>query len=147
MKETFGDRFWQWDAAYASGIDANRVRYLQDAGGNTVVPVYRNCVRIEVVDLFSNWNRKTGMVPRDTRGASAAHFAPVFAAAQDPGWVWAMDGEKVPYALAGGLELNVPGYDSWANLPLVDRVGREAFLSGYWYDCRYLSAALPSLRE
>lgn len=144
MKDTFGERFSQWDEAY---LTHGRVRYLRDDQGHIIVPVYRNCVRIEVVDLFASWNRKRGMVPCDIRNTNSAHFAVLFVAAQDPDWVWAMDGEKVPYVVAGGLELNVPGYDQWASVPGVGRDGREADLYGYWHGFRYSDTSLPSLRE
>lgn len=149
MRETFGNAFWQWDA-YANGVDENRVRYLQATAGQPIVPIYPNCVRVEVVDLAANWDRKNAMPPRDVRGAKSAHAAVFFAAAEDPEWVRQMDGEKVPYALAGGFELNDPAGsndDLWVSVPSVCSEGDGACLYAYWYAGSYHQVALPSLWE
>lgn len=150
MVDTFGNDFWQWDDAYASGIDENRVRYLQDSNGNTIVPVYRDCVRIEVIDLFANWNQRRGMEPHYVRNASSAHAAVFYSAAQDPDWVWTMDGKKVPYALAGGFEVNVNVPDDsepWSYVPRVARNERVACLCARGDAYRFHDTSLPSLWE
>lgn len=141
MVETFGDAFEQWEEAYGKGVDENRVRLLEG------IPDHQNCVRIEVVDLGAHWNPKEGFVPKDVRSAKSATFAVIYAAAQHPEWVRQMDGETVPYALVGGLELNVPGSGPWMRLPDVWRRGGRMELSGNWVGGRYRGSALPSLRE
>lgn len=107
------DHFAQWEEAYGGEVDDNRGRLFKG------VPDHRNCIRIEVVDLAANWNREDGFIPRDVRDSNSAAFAVIYAAAQSPAWVRQMDGEKVPYAFVGGLELNVPGYDEWMVVPRV----------------------------
>lgn len=143
MRQVFGnEKFSQWEDAYGQEVDDNRVRLLKD------VPDHRDCVRIEVVDLGENLNRKDGFLPKDIRNAKSATFAPIYAAAQSSEWVRQMDGENVPYALCGGLELSVPGDGPWAILPYVNRDGsRASRLGGYWCDYRCHDGALPSLRE
>lgn len=147
MRETLPDEFWQWDSAYAKGIDENRVRYLQDKDGNTVVPVYRNCVRIEVIDLAAHFNPTDGTVAKDVRGKDSAHFAVIYAAAQDPTWVRQIDGEKVPWVLACGLEFSVPGCDAWWYSPYVCWGGGEAGLNANHVGYRFRSTAMAVLRE
>jgi len=136
-------KFGQWEEAYAQGVDENRVRLLNG------VPDRRNCLRIEVVDLGAHWNPKDGFIPSEIRGPNSATFAVIYAAAQNPAWVRQMDGANVPFALAGGLELNVPGYDGWAFLPSVwfDRDYGAAGLNGGLCDYRYHEHALPILWE
>lgn len=142
MKETFGeDKFYQWEDAYGKNVDGKRVRLYKD------VPNHTNCVRIEIVDLAANWNPKDGFVPRDSRNSKSAAFSVIYAAAQNPEWVRQMDGVKVPYALVGGLELNVPGHETWTNLPGVWRAGDGAKFDGDWCAGRYRQDALPSLWE
>ncbi|MDP2631886.1 MAG: hypothetical protein Q8P30_03935 [Candidatus Uhrbacteria bacterium] len=147
MRDTFGTDFWQWDLAYASGIDENRVRYLQDEGGNTIVPVYRDCVRIEVVDLGAHFNRKDGTVAKAVRGKDSAHFAVFYAAAQDPDWVRQIDGDTVPWVLACGLELNVPDCDAWMDSPSVDRHSDWARLDARRLDDWFYFTSLSVLWE
>jgi len=147
MCETFGDEFWQWDPAYAEGIDENRVRYLQDEDGNTIVPVYRNCVRIEVVDLGAHFNRKDGTIAKDVRGKDSAHFAVIFTAAQDPTWIRQIDDEQIPWVLACGLELSVPRCDVWMNSPSVGRRGDEARLSADHVGSRFRYTSIAVLWE
>ncbi|MFC1638912.1 hypothetical protein ACFL26_01420 [Patescibacteria group bacterium] len=140
MREAHGDRFWQWGDAYGSSLE-NRVRYLKGITAPT------SGLRVEVVDLGANFDPANGTVPTDVRGPASAHAAVVYAAAQDPEWVRQADGRNVPYALAAGFELDVPGFDRWSDSPYVCRLGVEARLSAHHLGDRYHSAALPSLRE
>jgi len=140
MSEAHGDDFRQWPDAYASFLEG-RVRYLEGAGAPA------GGVRIEVVDLGANHAPAGGMVPRDARGPDSAHAAVVCAAAQDPEWVRQMGGGSVPYAIAAGFELDVPGYDRWSHSPYVCRVGGEVHLNAGRVGDRYYSTALPLLRE
>ena len=104
MRDTFGpDRFSQWAQAYAD-ITAERLALAKDVVG------YRDCVRIEVIDLGAHWNTKQGFVPNEVRGKDSAHAAVLYSAAEDPDWVRQMDGKTVPYVMAGGYDLTVPGY-------------------------------------
>lgn len=141
MAEAFGDTFAQWEEAYGSGVDENRVRLLEGA------PDHRNCIRIEVVDLGAHWDPKNGFIPKDVRSIKSATFTVIYAAAQNPEWVRQMNGRDVPYALSGGLELNVPGYDLWARLPDVWHRGGEAGLDGRWIGYQEHEYALPCLWE
>lgn len=141
MADAFGDTFTQWEEAYVEGVDENRVRLLEGA------PDHRNCVRIEVVDLGAHWDLKNGFIPKNVRSPKSATFAVIYAAAQNPEWVRQMNGRDVPYALSGGLELNVPGRGLWASLPYVWRSGDEAGLDGHWLGRRYRGYALPCLWE
>jgi len=140
LRETFGDTFRQWDGAYAD-IGPDRVRWLD---GVAVPPPG---VRIEVVDLGADFDPENGMVPAETRRPNSAHAAVIYAAAQDPEWIWQMDGASVPYAIAAGFELDVPGDDRWSDSPRVYRSGDGACLRAGRVGGRYRAAALPSLRE
>lgn len=145
MKESHGDRYYQWDAAYAEGVDEKRVKLLE--GSKSFTP---NRIVVEVVDLGANWNRKDGVIGRDVQKAQAsqlASFAVLYAASQSPEWVRQMDGEKVPYALAAALLLSVPDYDEWADMPSVWHNGAHAKLSGHRVDSRFRYDAFPVLRE
>lgn len=140
MRDTFGeDHFDELDEAYAQGVDDERVRLLQG------IPDLRNCVRIEVVDLGAHFNPKDGFIPKDIRGSCSATFAVIYAAAQNPEWVWQMDSSKVPFALVGGLELNVPGFDEWSGIPHVWPCGGKAMLYGNHCGKRYRDSTLPFL--
>lgn len=145
MREVHGDSYYQWDDAYAEGVDEKRVKLLEGAK-----PFTPNRIVVEVVDLGANWNRKDGVVGRDIQKAQAtqlAGFAVLYAASQSPGWVRQMDGEKVPHALAAGLLLNVHDYDEWAYMPTVWLNGGNAELGGDRVGSRFLSDALPVLRQ
>ncbi len=145
MKESHGDRYCQWDAAYAEGVDEKRVKLLK--GSKPFTP---NRIVVEVVDLGANWNRKDGAIVRDVQKAQAsqlASFAVLYAASQSPEWVRQMDGEKVPYALATALLLNVPVYRGWAYTPHVWHYGAFAELHGDRVCDRFCSNAFPVLRE
>ncbi|MEA3249754.1 MAG: hypothetical protein U9Q03_05375 [Patescibacteria group bacterium] len=139
MREAFGKEFWQWDELYAD-IGPDRVRWLKD------VSVPTGGVRIEVVDLGANFDPEDGMVPEKTRGSDSAHSAVIYAAAQDLEWVRQMDGASVPYAIAAGLELRLPGCDRWSRAPFVYRDGDEAYLRARHVRHGYHFTALPSLR-
>ncbi|MFH1046770.1 MAG: hypothetical protein V1738_00560 [Patescibacteria group bacterium] len=140
MRETFGEEFWQWEDAYAE-ISPDRVRWLD----GVAVPLPG--VRIEVVDLGANFDSENGMVPAEKRGPHSAHAAVIYAAAQDPEWIQQMDGASVPYAIAAGLELDIPGYDRWSDSPFVHRDGDGARLNADHVGDGYHRTALPSLRE
>jgi hypothetical protein len=58
-----------------------------------------------------------------------------------------MDGEKVPYALAAALLLDVPGYGGWACMPGVSSYGADAGLNGDHVGNRFCRSAFPVLRE
>ena len=139
IRETFGDRFRQWDVAY-SNIGPDRVRWLDG------IAVPAAGVRIEVVDLGANFDPKCGMVPERTRGPHSAHVAVIYAAAQDPEWVRQMDGASVPYVFAAAIEIDIPVCDRWSRSPCILRNGDEASLFAFHVDGRYFSTALPSLR-
>lgn len=141
MRDTFGDAFAQWEDVYGQNVDENRVRLLEG------VPDHQNCVRIEVVDLGAHWDPKNGFIPKGVRSVKSATFAAIYAVAQNSEWFRQMDGKTVPYALVGGLELNVPGNDLWADLPNVWHNGARAKLDGNWLGARYRGSALPCLWE
>ena len=145
MRESHGDRYYQRNAAYAEGVNEKRVKLLE--GSKPFTP---NRIVVEVVDLGANWNRKDGVIGRNVQKAQAsqlASFAVLYAASQSPEWVRQMDGEKVPYALAAALLLNVPGCDGWACMPSVWRNGAEVRLDGSHVDGRFHYVAFPVLRE
>ena len=147
MRDTFGDTFSQWDDAYGKEIDENRVRYLQGEDGQPIVPVYRNCVRIEVVDLGAHFNKKDGLIMQDVRGKDSAHVAVIYAAAQDPAWVLQIDGNNVPWCIAAGLELCVSGYAAWVSSPSVVCNDDEAGLGARNIVGRSHHAAVAVFRE
>jgi len=140
MRETFGKKFWQWEEFYAD-LAPDRVRYLDGVNAPT------GGIRIEVVDLGAYFCPKSGMVPQDVRGPGSAHAAVIYAAAQDPEWVRQMDGTSVPYAIAAGFKLDVPGYARWSRSPSVHRDGGGANLDAFRVGNEYRGTALPSLRE
>ena len=123
MQEAWGDKLDLDNRAKGSMIHKSEplVRYLENEGGRTIVPVFRNCVRIEVVDLGANFDPKKGIFAPEVRGKNSAHFAVVYAAIQDPVWVSQIDGKKVPEVEACGLELNDPYCAlEWSFTVLVD---------------------------
>jgi hypothetical protein len=140
MRDTFGGKFWQWEGVYAE-IGPGRVRYLDGVDAPAAG------IRIEVVDLGANLDRKRGMVLQDVRGSGSAHAAVIYAAAQDPAWVRQMDGASVPYAFAGGFELVVPGCDRCSSSPYVRNDGDGADLGASHIGSRDYGTASPSLRE
>lgn len=146
MKEAWGEeKYSEWEAAYAQGIDDDRVKAIP--GAKQFTP---NRIVIEVVDLGANWNRKDGIVLEEVQKAQApklADFAVIYDAIQSPKWVEQMDGDNVPYALVAALLLNVPGSGSWRYSPRVWRGGDKAKLSGYRVGSRFYGSAVPVLRE
>lgn len=141
MREVYGDHYYQWDAAYAEGVDKKRVKLLK--GSKPFTP---NRIVVEVVDLGANWNRKDGVIGRDVQRAQAAQlagFAVLYAVSQSPEWIRQMDGEKVPYAIAAALLLSVPG----TCMPYVWSNGASAELGGSPVDTRCDDSAFPVLRE
>lgn len=145
MKEAWGDKYSEWEAAYAQGVDDDRVKAIP--GAKQFTP---NRIVIEVVDLGANWNRKDGIVLEEVQKAQApklADFAVIYDAIQSPKWVEQMDGDNVPYALVAALLLNVPGFDSWRCSPSVWRFGDGAKLRGCHVEVRFYDGAMPVLRE
>jgi len=145
MREAWGEKYSEWEAAYAQGVDDDRVKAIP--GAKQFVP---NRIVIEVVDLGANWNRKDGIVLEEVQKAQApklADFAVIYDAIQSPKWVEQMDGDNVPYALVPALLLNVPGYGSWRDSPFVWRYGGRAELGGLHVEGRFDGDAMPVLRE
>lgn len=145
VRDAFGDKFVQWKEAYETP-DLDRRLVLLDG----IKPV-TNCLKVEVVDLGANWNRKDGFIPKDIRNAKSAHAQVLYAGAQDPDWVRQMNPDQgVPFALMGGYVLTVPGYDDGPHLPDLwfDRGGGEARLDGGWCGSRYcFRYSLPAVWE
>lgn len=144
MRDTFAEKFWQWPDAYDSDIDANRSALIEGIAN------YRNCIRVEIIDLGANWKLNDEMIPKDTCGKNSAHAGVIYAAAQDPEWVRQMNLDQgVPYAIAGGYKLNVPCDDPWTRVPGVyfDHDDGNAGLSAFWFDDSSCETALPVLWE
>ncbi len=170
MREVWGDKYSEWEAAYAQDVDDDRVKAIP--GAKQFTP---NRIVIEVVDFGANWNLKDGVVLEEVQKSQAAQlasFAVIYNAVQSPKWLWQMDGKKVPYALVAALLLNVPNhrrdreteemerammyaliidrplpYEAWRYSPSVLRDGGEARLSGDYVGCRFHNCAVPVLRE
>ncbi len=143
IKDTFVGTYQEWAAAYANGVDENRVKMLEE---ESFVP---NSIKVEVLDLHANFNPKgviLGEVQK-TQAGKLAGFAVLYAACQSPEWVKQMDGVKTPYAIAAAILLNVSGYGLWAYSPLVSRDGQGAVLFGDHVAYSYDDASFPVLRE
>lgn len=144
LRDAFGDKFVQWKEAYETP-DLDKRLVLLDG----IRPV-TNCLKVEVIDLGANWNRKDGFIPKDIRNAKSAHAQVLYAGAQDTDWVRQMNPDQgVPYALMGGYVLTVPGHDDGSCLPRLwfDRENGEARLYGGWCVDRYYGHSLPAVWE
>lgn len=144
MKGVWGDRYDEWDTAYAQGVDGERVKAIP---GKQFIP---NRIVVEVVDLGANWNRKDGVVLEEVQKAQAselADFAVVYSAAQSPKWVEQMDGNDVPYALVPALLLNVPRFDLWSFTPCVWRNGVFAYMCGHLVESTFYDRSMPILKK
>ncbi|MFH1253601.1 MAG: hypothetical protein V1664_04720 [Candidatus Uhrbacteria bacterium] len=145
MRTAHSEKYSEWDAAYANGVDDKRIKLIE--GARTFVP---NELALHIVDFGANWNRRDGTVLAEVQQKQIGHladFEPLFAASQHPEWVRQMDGEKIPYAIMAALLLSVPDYDEWSLSPGVWRGGGRAELSGDYVDCRFYERAMPVRRE
>ena len=142
MRETWGeDKYNEWEAVYAQGVDENRIKAI--VGAKPFVP---NRIVIEVVDFGANWNPKDGTVLAEVQKTQAdqlADFAGIYNASESPKWVEQMDGKKVPYSIAAALLFNIPDFSGWFDSPGVwlNEVG--ARLSGACVDDRFHKDAMP----
>lgn len=144
MREAWGEKYSEWEEAYAENVDDDRVKAIE--GAKTFTP---NRIVIEVVDFGANWDRQNGIVLETVQKAQApklADFAVIYNAVQSPKWVEQMDGEKVPYALVAALLLNVPGDASWRYSPRVWCSGGKAKLYGSHVELKFCSFAMPDKR-
>lgn len=135
----FAGCYEEWKDAYAKGVDANRIRYLEGT------PRFANCLRIEVMDCAAHFDPREGFIPRSVSGPKSAHMAVIFGVAEDPDWMMQADGITVPHIFVDGLELNIPGFDAWAYRPHLRGYGTCVELSGDHNEGVYFTSALPSL--
>lgn len=143
MKEAWGNKYSEWEVAYAQGVDANRVRAIE--GAKAFTP---NCVVVEVVDLGANCDRNHGLVLEEVQKAKAAEladFAVLYAAIQSPEWVKQIDSNIVPIVLVAALLLNVPGGDGWNVSPFFWHDGVKANLYGRGVKDRFSNSSMPIL--
>ncbi|HCC83416.1 TPA: hypothetical protein DEP96_01040 [Candidatus Uhrbacteria bacterium] len=154
MKDAHGSQFWQWDAAYAEGVDDKRVKLIP--GSPEFIP---NRVIAQLIDFGANWEPVNGLVCSQVQAKQAnqaeklkrakllAGFGVLANAAQSKGWVRQMDGQRVPYALAAALLLNVPGYDEWSSTPRVCPFDGGACLDGDHVGSTFRQRAMPVCME
>ena len=117
VKEAFGVESLSLGPTYIGEIDESRIRYLQGSDGEIIVPVFRDCVRIEVVDLGAHFRQENKLEVEEVRGSNSAHFACIYAAIQDPVWANLMDGESAPRIHVCGLQLEKRRNNGWVLSP------------------------------
>jgi len=145
MMEAWGDKYDEWKAAYASGVDDKRVELI--TGAREFKP---NTIQVQAVDFGANWDRQHGNVLGDIQRAQAgqlADFAGLFNASQSPKWVEQMDGKVVPYTILAALLLSVPSYDARSLSPGVWHGGGRAELSGDHVDGRFHEDCVAVIRK
>jgi len=145
MRQEWGEKYSEWEAAYAQGVDDKRVKPVEGA------PLFEpNKLTLQIVDFGANWNPLDGTVLKDVQAAQAgklAGFEVIFAPSQHPEWFRQMDGEKIPFAIAAALLLSVPGRDEWSLSPSVWHGHDRARLDGCRVGDRFRSYAVPVRRE
>lgn len=141
MMDAFGTDYDEWEEAFAQDVDDKRIQLLPEVADR------KECLRIEVVDFGAHFNHRDGFLPQDVRDKNSAHAAVIYATSQNTTWVRQMDGVSIPFVLAGGYKLNVPGCREWAFLPYVWRFGVHTKLYGGWCYYRCCDRALPVLWE
>lgn len=102
-------------------------------------------IRRVTLDLGANWDTTNGIRPVDVRGKDSVHAEALAAAAHFPGWVQAMDVERVPYVWLPGYQVTLPGGEAWRLVPYLnwDSVYGKVNLSAHWDDYRNYSWACP----
>lgn len=98
-------------------------------------------LRWEALELKANFNPKDGIVISKLDRTKLAGIGVLAACAHFPNWVKAMDGDKVPYALAGQL---VVGSDI---VPFFFCDDGKFFVSGHWAGGRWDRTAAVAFRE
>jgi hypothetical protein len=118
-------RAWCWDERRTG---PKPVRLLQG--------VHRPGVRRVTLDLAAHWERRTGVRPLDVRSGASAAAEILAAAAHFPGWVRAMDGERVPFVCLAGYQVTVPDYEAWRHVVCLSwsHLNRRVNLSDTWAD-------------
>jgi len=142
LRDALGKKFMQWEDAYEMpNLDARLV--LLDGIINPT-----NCLRVEVLDLGANFNRKDGFIPNDIRSAKSAHAQVLYAGAEDHDWICQMHPDYgVPYALMGGYVLTEPGEDKGTFMPHLWFYEDRANLDGEWDDVLCYLSSLPVVWE
>lgn len=124
VRNTFGDAFSELNEETYEAPDLDERLVLVEG-----IKEYKNCLKVEVVDLGSNWNPKETRIPMDVRNTKSAHAQVLYAGAQDMYWIRQMDQDAVPFVLMGGYILTAPiTFQNILYSPYLAFNGREASL-------------------
>jgi len=97
---------------------------------------HQSGIRRVTLDLGAHWDPVRPTRSIDIRGRDSAHAEVLAAAAHFPGWVRAMDGMTVPFALLSGYQVTLVEPESWRRLPCLSWNESRATLSltAHWAD-------------
>ena len=132
--DVLGDQYpntWCWDEKCwdLRLVGRKQVRLLHGI-------VHQPGVRRVTLDLGAHWDAVHPTRSIDIRGRDSAHAEVLAAAAHFPGWVRAMDGMTVPFALLSGYQVTLVEPESWRRLPCLSWNESRATLSltAHWAD-------------
>jgi hypothetical protein len=131
---------WCWDWYWDNWRDRPKPVRLIDG------IVHRPGIRRVTVDLGAHFEPGRYLRPRHVRGPHSAHAEVLAAAAHFPRWIWAMDGETVPYTWISGYEVMIGERRSPERLPALSwsRFRRTLSLTAGWADHAYSGWASPT---
>jgi hypothetical protein len=97
---------------------------------------HRPGIRRVTLDLGAHWSPTKPRRSIDIRGMDSAHAEVLAAGAHFPGWVRAMDGVTVPYALLSGYQVTLVEEESWRRLPCLswNESRSTVSLTAHWGD-------------
>ncbi len=108
-------------------------------------PDFKNCLRIEVIDVRAHISAPDREVHvKEVCGANSAHMAVIYAAAQDTLWAMSINAYDIPDVLIGGIEINAPIVGGWGSVLLLEKRADCLTVDGY-HKTGHLHASAPTL--